>query len=720
MWTVSAGSTSGVSTSNINSALAVTQAAANIWGRYFNFTSGGVIDINIDFSSLSGSTLATGGTSFNSIGGGLIQAITILEIQDGVDRNGSSSDINITIDSDRINSGGFYFGLEDDPNVPFNQIDLLSVLIHEIGHGLGFISFSSGNSVYDSLISSSEFIGSAAMAAFGGAVPLASSLSHVSSSLSGFVMTPSTSSGNREYLQETEIRILQDIGLPIWVPTPGADNLYGFNSSENIALLDGDDFYEAIAGDDSVQGGAGSDTILGGTGNDILKGNTGNDLLEGEKGNDRLEGGPGSDTLIGGAGADTLNGGDGVDAVDYGASPNGVTINLATSSQNGGHASGDVLTSIENVFGTVTADRLTGNSSANYLAGGSGADTLNGGAGNDRLWGGDGNDQLTGSTGADLLNGQAGNDTLNGGGGADTLNGGSGFDWASYANSSARVEVALWSGIGAKGAAAGDRLSGIEALAGSAFNDKLTGSTIANIIDGGGAGDKIFGGNGDDTLIGGRGNDTIKGQNDDDILNGGKGKDVLDGGAGFDMASFVNANGGVQVELWSGLGKIGEAKGDTLSDIEGLIGSDFNDKLTGDGSGNMLDGGAGHDRLWASGGNDTLDGGTGNDLLKGQAGNDIMNGGRGNDTLDGAAGDDKFQFDFGDDADRFLNFTAGASTDDKIELTGFGAAFDTFAEVIAAATQSGADTVIDFGGGDVITLENVSLASLHADDFLFG
>lgn len=68
--------------------------------------------------------------------------------------------------------------------------------------------------------------------------------------------------------------------------------------------------------------------------------------------------------------------------------------------------------------------------------------------------------------------------------------------------------------------------------------------------------------------------------------------------------------------------------------------------------------------------------------------------------MNGGVGDDTFEFDLGGGADRFIGFTAGAATEDTIELTGFGTAFDTFGEVIAAATQSDADTVIDFGGGD--------------------
>ena len=43
-----------------------------------------------------------------------------------------------------------------------------------------------------------------------------------------------------------------------------------------------------------------------------------------------------------------------------------------------------------------------------------------------------------------------------------------------------------------------------------------------------------------------------------------------------------------------------------------------------------------------------------------------------------------------------------------------------FAEVLALSSQVGSDVVINFGGGNSITLVNVTLGSLHADDFVFG
>ena len=154
--------------------------------------------------------------------------------------------------------------------------------------------------MYDTFISGSDFTGPAAVAAFGGAVPLYSGgFGHLSPSLSGFVMTPSTSSGVREFLQETEVRILQDIGLPVLQATSGADSLYGFSSDEFYSLLNGNDFLDALAGHDSVRGGSGADTIFGGAGNDSIQGDSGGDVLNGDDGADILEGGAGNDRIPG-------------------------------------------------------------------------------------------------------------------------------------------------------------------------------------------------------------------------------------------------------------------------------------------------------------------------------------------------------------------------------------------------------------------------------------
>jgi hypothetical protein len=66
---------------------------------------------------------------------------------------------------------------------------------------------------------------------------------------------------------------------------------------------------------DSITGGLGEDTLAGGPGNDTLTGGNENDYLYGGSGNDRLLGGPGNDYLFGGIGNDTLFGGAGSDTL---------------------------------------------------------------------------------------------------------------------------------------------------------------------------------------------------------------------------------------------------------------------------------------------------------------------------------------------------------------------------------------------------------------------
>ena len=95
-----------------------------------------------------------------------------------------------------------------------------------------------------------------------------------------------------------------------------------------------------------------------------------------------------------------------------------------------------------------------------------------------------------------------------------------------------------------------------------------------------------------------------------------------------------------------------------ISDIEVLIGSDYDDVLAGDRGQNwllgnpgndVLDGREGDDLLWGGEGNDVLEGGEGNDQLFGEEGDDIMNGSEDNDRLWGGAGEDTLKGGAGDD-----------------------------------------------------------------------
>ncbi len=106
-------------------------------------------------------------------------------------------------------------------------------------------------------------------------------------------------------------------------------------------------------------------------------------------------------------------------------------------------------------------------------------------------------------------------------------------------------------------------------------------------------------------------------------MEGGAGADVMDGGVGGnDTAVYWNATAGVTVAL-NGAASGGEADGDVLTGFEHLVGSSFDDVLTGD---------AGNNRINGRDGNDVIMGGDGDDHLIGGAGMDSIDGGNGVDT----------------------------------------------------------------------------------------
>jgi len=110
------------------------------------------------------------------------------------------------------------------------------------------------------------------------------------------------------------------------------------------------------------------------------------------------------------------------------------------------------------------------------------------------------------------------------------MSGGGGDDTVSYATATAGVNVDLGtSGNQNTGGAGTDRITSMDNLTGSAFNDTLDGDNNANVINGGAGNDVIDGNGDDDTLIGGAGNDTLTGGsgNDDFVFGLGHGDDVV-------------------------------------------------------------------------------------------------------------------------------------------------------------------------------------------------
>ena len=319
------------------------------------------------------------------------------------------------------------------------------------------------------------------------------------------------------------------------------------------------------------------------------------------------------------------------------------------------------------ILGTNGADTRIGTASGDFILVGLGNDVVSAGAGGDIVLAGSGDDTISGEAGNDSLAGDDGADLLDGGSGNDTLNGGQGNDTA---------EGGLGSDLLVGGA-------GSDVLSGGDGDDTLDGGADADSLVGGDGQDLLDGGSGNDTLSGGGGRDDLRGGAGDDLLVGGAGADTLNGGDGIDTASYAGSSTGVSVNLSTGRGTGGDAQGDRLSSIENLIGSALADTLVGSAAANILNGGAGAD------------------------------------TVTGGAGNDVFVYGTGSGADRITDFVAGASLRDVIDLrtmTGISG----LADVLARATQVGANTVINFGAGDTLTLQNVSRASLVANDFVFA
>ena len=270
----------------------------------------------------------------------------------------------------------------------------------------------------------------------------------------------------------------------------------------------------------------------------------------------------------------------------------------------------------------------------------------------------------------------------------------------------------------------------IENYVGGAGSDTVIGNTVAN---------RLEGRTGNDTLYGHHGTDTLNGGADDDHLHGAAGADTLNGGPGDDTAYYTNSSVGVLVRLHDARAvKFGDAEGDTLTSIEHLIGSDYNDTLAEDGEDNILEGRGGDDVLYGgpAGGDDTMSGGNGDDRIFGGRGDDTLTGGEGNDVLKGGPGEDMLLVD-GDDMDvvyggphkdtfRFFPSDLGGGSirdfsdgEDVIDLTAFtGISSMDDLEIIS----HGDNVQIEVSGTDYLTiiiLSDFDISNLDTSDFLF-
>jgi serralysin len=168
----------------------------------------------------------------------------------------------------------------------------------------------------------------------------------------------------------------------------------------------------------------------------------------------------------------------------------------------------------------------------------------------DVVSGGDGNDLFKVKTYQSVYNGDAGNDTFYSVGFKNTFNGGSGTDTINYSLQDSSSEKGLGIYVDLDGgfakAVSGrlEKLTSIENVVGTSYNDTLIGTVGNNLLSGGSGNDqleglagndRLYGGNGVDIIYGDDGDDDLYGEASNDRLYGGNGNDDLVGGSGNDL-----------------------------------------------------------------------------------------------------------------------------------------------------------------------------------------
>ena len=431
----------------------------------------------------------------------------------------------------------------------------------------------------------------------------------------------------------------------------------------------------------------------------LLTGTVLADWLTGTTANDTLMGLGGDDTLDGGGGKDVIDGGDGFDRVVNLSYNSPVKQNISYNAVQAATATGITL-----VDGTIIR-----NVESFSLTTGSGNDVVTvSTAQKDFTW---------------IANG--GTDKLI----ADYSDSATGITVTNIAGTPLGNDIRIHTSEMATNAHA-DAYS-IEAL-------YITGSIHNDYIEGTDGNDSIVGGYGRDTMVGGMGNDTYNVSDYSDVV-------------------IENANGGIDTVLSGAVAYALAANVENLT-LGGAatlgIGNELDNYIIGDRQANELDGNAGNDTLDGGIGADSMNGGTGNDtyyvdnvgdvigenwnegidtvyasvtyslaggnadnlyltgtdalsatgnglanILIGNSGNNILNGNAGNDTLTGGAGADTFLFTQGSGHDIITDFHVAEN--DKIDV-------HAYAGTHATITQHGANAWIDFGGGNVIEVDNVT------------
>ncbi|MGF1455445.1 MAG: LamG-like jellyroll fold domain-containing protein [Alphaproteobacteria bacterium] len=661
----------------------LTEAAVANWTQFIQGVEGAELDIEVTVVSLGGTAVASAGFGlpfsldedgntvfegeFDENGTFFIDPVPLIEITTGRDANGDVPDIFVNVNIDFLTAPNAFVDTDPNREVPAGALDFVSVLTHELGHGLGFVSlreageedlpvffipgvgvaplgFTVDRDIFVNDLVQPFYDGDAFVDAFGDVTPLefvtgpGSDISHFAGNagldprdldLAVSLMNPFVIPSDLVTIGRSELALFEDLGYDVVIP----DDLAASNVFDPFAdvlpatfVADGASLTTTSALVPIAVEGPFFTFIASGVGFEIF-----GDLGLAEQGRaiftppaNLPDGVPFDPIVLAEASLDDLFGA-GVLETDPASVEQSLSVSLFNPTQAvlpDGSQFQVFDVELDFVAGTTGDDSLT-------VTAGDGA--VFAGAGDDVIIGSDGDDIISGGDGDDVIIGLGGNDELNGGSGDDVVTGGAGEDTAFDGDGSDVVETGsgddiLVSGTGddiLDGGTGIDTLDLSAAMAGvfvdlDVNSSDTTGTPSTEGTAAGALGndvllniDNVIGGSGDDVLFGNNATNVIQGGAGNDTIHPFGGVDVIDGGEGFDLALFAAAGMGVVADLAAGT-----AGPNTILNFEALGGSAVgSDILLGDAGDNDLIGG---------GGDDTLNGRMGDDILIGDAGADTF------------------------------------------------------------------------------------------------
>ena len=575
----------------------VAAAAVANWAALIVGAPGSQIDVAVTIADLGPGTVASasaGGFFLGAVLPNGVQEIltgTQIELIAGVDPNGAAPDIVINVSTAFLQDPGAFFSTDPDRVVPADALDFVSVLTHEVTHGLGFIAlrdntgedliFDFGNgpvvaeTTYGTFVDFTDngdpfltptFNGANTVEVYGEPVVLESTFNSGASDVSHYALfNPDGSIADTALAIENPTVIRSDlvtIGAielatlrDLFYTTAGPADLPLLNRFDplpfdptvsvepGLTVQDGQVFVTVTLDQPSL-----FLSLPTSVGVEITSPDGSSQTL-------RARFAPGETVAQVALNGDLLDDlGNGAESVDvrifYPAQAilaNGnveETVTLAAEGVSGGDGD-DRLNGTngdDQIFGGGGNDRLNGGNGNDALFGNSGDDTLNGGNGNDSLNGGSGNDRINGSNGDDLLAGGEGDNVLNSGNGNDTVTAGSGRDVINSGNGNDEIDAG--DGINVINSGNGD-----DSLLSGSGDDTINSGNGDDILATGGGNDLIRAGNGNDIIDSGAGDDTIFASNGDDFIAAGGGNDRIYSGNGEDILFFSADDGSGETDV---------------------------------------------------------------------------------------------------------------------------------------------------------------------------